>query len=80
MVVKKPSLVRRQKSTSFGSLQEHDAAAVATPPRRGKGCLAHMLAHAARGNSEGRSSSIQAHSCPRSSSAIVTIARLLSAR
>ena len=32
MVVKKPSLVRRQKSTSFGSLQEHDAAAVATPP------------------------------------------------
>ena len=80
MVVKKPSLVRRQKSTSFGSLQEHDAAAVATPPRRGKGCLAHMLAHAARGNSEGRSSSMQAHSCPQSSSAIVTIARLLSAR
>ena len=38
MVVKKPSLVRRQKSTSFGSLQEHNAAAVATPPRRGKGC------------------------------------------
>ena len=27
--------VRRQKSTSFGSLQQHNAAAVATPPRRG---------------------------------------------
>jgi hypothetical protein len=36
--MKKLSLVHRQKSTSFGSLQEHNAAAVATPPRRGKGC------------------------------------------
>jgi hypothetical protein len=72
--------VRRQKSTSFGSLQQHNAAAVATPPRRGKGCLAHMVAHTARGNSECRSSNMQAHCRSRSSSSIVTITRLLSAR
>ena len=72
--------VRRQKSTSFGSLQQHNAAAVATPPRRGKGCLAHMVAHAARRNSECRSSNMQAHWRSRSSSSIVTITRLLSAR
>ena len=41
-------MVRQHKSTSYGSLQQHDAAAVATPPRRGQGCLAHMFAHAAR--------------------------------
>ena len=80
VVVVRSSLVRRHKSTSFGSLQQHDAAAVATPPRRGQGYLAHMLAHTARGKSEARSSNMQAHSRPRSSSVIITITRLLSAR
>ena len=78
MVEVTSSLVRRHKSTSFGSLQQHRRRRSPRRPDAGKGCLAHMVAHAARGNSEGRSLSIQPRSCPRSSSSIITITRLLS--